>query len=75
MDGLERLIEGRTTFVIAHRLATVRNADLVAVVQEGRLVETGTPAQLLAGDTIFAALARTQTLIDQRRPRSSVTRR
>jgi ATP-binding cassette subfamily B protein/subfamily B ATP-binding cassette protein MsbA len=75
MDGLERLIEGRTTFVIAHRLATVRNADLVAVVQEGRLVETGTPAQLLAGDTIFAALARTQTLIDHRRPRSSVTRR
>jgi ATP-binding cassette subfamily B protein/subfamily B ATP-binding cassette protein MsbA len=63
MEGLERLMEGRTAFVIAHRLATVRNADMVAVLQDGRLVETGPPAQLLAGDTVFAALARTQTLV------------
>jgi ATP-binding cassette subfamily B protein/subfamily B ATP-binding cassette protein MsbA len=71
MDGFERLMEGRTTFIIAHRLATVRNADLVAVLQEGRLVETGPPADLLVGDSVFAALARTQTLMDGGRARPS----
>ena len=62
MQGLSRLMEGRTAFVIAHRLATVRNADLVVVMTDGRVVEVGSPAELLAGDSVFAELARTQAL-------------
>ena len=65
MEGLEHLMEGRTAFVIAHRLATVRHADLVAVIRDGGVVELGPPAELLAGDTIFAELARTQALLGE----------
>jgi ATP-binding cassette subfamily B protein len=62
MNGIERLLRGRTAFIIAHRLATVRHADLVAVVDGGRLVELGPPAELLARGGRFALLARTQSL-------------
>src|SRR5207245_9127384 len=62
MEGLEHLMEGRTAFVIAHRLATVRHADLAAVIRDGGGGELGPPAQLLAGATIFSDLARTQAL-------------
>jgi ABC-type multidrug transport system fused ATPase/permease subunit len=62
MLGIERLLAGRTAFIIAHRLATVRHADLVAVFDQGRLVELGRPDDLLAGPTKFAELARTQSL-------------
>jgi ATP-binding cassette subfamily B protein len=41
-DALDRLMEGRTTLVIAHRLATVRKADRIVVMDEGRIVEEGT---------------------------------
>ena len=51
--------------MIAHRLATVRHADLVAVIRDGGVVELGPPAELLAGDTIFAELARTQALLGE----------
>lgn len=57
LDGaLERLMEGRTVVVIAHRLTTAERADLVAVVDEGRLVETGTHAALVARGGRYAAL-------------------
>ncbi len=46
-NGLARLLEGRTAFVIAHRLNTVRNADLIVVVEEGRIVERGSHADLI----------------------------
>ena len=45
--SLEELSEGRTTLVIAHRLSTIRGADLIAVVEDGRVVEQGTHDELL----------------------------
>ena len=46
LEALERLMEGRTTFIIAHRLSTVRRADRVVVLENGRIVETGNPQDL-----------------------------
>jgi ATP-binding cassette subfamily B protein len=55
--ALDRLMQGRTTIVVAHRLSTVRRADRVAVVDHGRLVELGTHAELVATGGRYAALA------------------
>ncbi len=46
-EALERLMQNRTVFIIAHRLATVRRADRILVLEQGRLVESGTHAELL----------------------------
>ena len=54
--ALERLMAGRTVVVIAHRLTTAERADLVAVVDEGRLVEMGTHAELVAREGRYAEL-------------------
>jgi ATP-binding cassette, subfamily B, bacterial MsbA len=59
-DALAVLMKGRTTFVIAHRLSTVRNADRILVLDEGRIVEEGTHTQLLAAGGLYADLAERQ---------------
>ena len=46
-EALDRLMENRTTLVIAHRLSTIKNADLIAVMHEGRIVESGTHDELM----------------------------
>jgi ATP-binding cassette subfamily B protein len=60
--ALEEVMRGRTTFVIAHRLATVRNADRILVLDKGRVVEGGTFDELVAKGGAFAELARAQFL-------------
>jgi len=60
-EALERLLEGRTAIIIAHRLATIRNVDCIYVLDEGRVVEKGTHDELsLKEDGIYSALARLQ---------------
>ncbi|MDH3977120.1 MAG: lipid A export permease/ATP-binding protein MsbA [Gammaproteobacteria bacterium] len=59
-QALERLMQNRTTFVIAHRLSTVENADRIIVMSEGRIIESGTHAELLAHGGEYAQLYRSQ---------------
>ena len=59
-QALERLTRGRTTLVIAHRLATVRDADLIYVLEEGRVIEQGNHDELLARGGLYANLCRLQ---------------
>jgi ATP-binding cassette subfamily B protein/subfamily B ATP-binding cassette protein MsbA len=56
MEALARLTAGRTTLVIAHRLSTVRRADLVAVVDNGRVVEAGTHEELMGRGGVYRKL-------------------
>jgi len=58
--ALDTALHGRTAFVIAHRLSTVRGADVILVVDGGRVVEQGTHADLLARGGLYADLYRTQ---------------
>ena len=59
--GLARLLEGRTTFVVAHRLSTVVRADRIVVLRDGRIVESGTHGSLLREGGHYAALVHLQT--------------
>jgi ATP-binding cassette, subfamily B, bacterial len=60
-EALERLVRGRTTFVIAHRLATVVNADRILVLKDGRIAESGTHHELMARGDYYAWLVNRQT--------------
>ena len=62
--ALDAALEGRTSLVIAHRLSTVRNADQILVLDEGRIVQSGTHSELLAEGGLYADLYRTQFVDD-----------
>jgi subfamily B ATP-binding cassette protein MsbA len=59
-SALEQLLRNRTTFVIAHRLSTIEHADLIVVMQDGAIVESGTHAQLVAKSQVYAQLHQLQ---------------
>lgn len=59
-QALEQLMEGRTTLVIAHRLSTIKNADRILVIDQGRIVESGTHEQLFAARGVYYHLYQTQ---------------
>ena len=65
MEGLNQLMVGRTTFIIAHRLSTVREADMILVLRSGEIVESGNFAELVHAGGAFASLYRTQFGLDE----------
>jgi ABC-type multidrug transport system fused ATPase/permease subunit len=65
LDALDRLVEGRTTFLIAHRLSTLRHVDFVLVLDRGGVLESGTPDELIARDGLYARLHGLQSGVDR----------
>jgi ATP-binding cassette subfamily B protein/subfamily B ATP-binding cassette protein MsbA len=59
-EALDHLLQNRTSFVIAHRLSTVRRADLICVLQNGQIIERGKHAELLANGGLYARLCQAQ---------------
>jgi len=73
--ALDEVMKGRTTFVIAHRLATIRNATRISVFSDGRIVETGTYDELVRSGGFFAELVQAQFGAHQSPPSASVKAR
>ena len=59
-EALEHLMKERTTLVVAHRLSTIRNADLICVMHEGKIVETGKHEELIKRDGYYRRLVEMQ---------------
>jgi ATP-binding cassette, subfamily B, bacterial len=73
LEALERLMEGRTTFMVAHRLSTIRDADLILVVNHGEIVEQGTHDELLAHGGLYTELHEAQHGSSRRRAAAAVS--
>jgi subfamily B ATP-binding cassette protein MsbA len=64
-DALSRLMLNRTTFVVAHRLSTIKEADLILVLEDGAIVQTGTHAQLVTQNGVYKRLYDAQSFIPE----------
>ena len=71
-QALNRLIKGRTTFIITHRLPIIQNADLILMLQDGELVEQGTHNELIARNGIYKEVYESQLLISHESGEDSV---
>uniref|UniRef100_A0A9I9DPG3 ABC transporter B family member 19 n=1 Tax=Cucumis melo TaxID=3656 RepID=A0A9I9DPG3_CUCME len=74
-EALDRLMVGRTTVVVAHRLSTIRNVDSIAVIQQGQVVETGTHDELITKSGAYSSLIRFQEMVRNREFSNPSTRR
>ncbi len=63
--ALDTLMQGRTTFIIAHRIQTLERADKILVLQEGRIIEEGTHGQLIQGQGFYKNVFELQTRIEE----------
>ncbi len=61
-EALDKATSGRTTLIVAHRLSTIRDADLIVAMEHGEVIEMGTHNELLAKNGLYASLVRAQTL-------------
>ena len=59
-EAFDKLMEGRTSFVVAHRLSTIRNADLILVMRDGKIIEQGSHEELLAKGGFYHTLYNSQ---------------
>ncbi|MFC2055959.1 ABC transporter ATP-binding protein [Chloroflexota bacterium] len=63
-QALDKLIEGRTTFIITHRLPIIKNADLILMLKDGQIVERGKHSELMAGEGLYYQIYQSQLLVD-----------
>jgi ATP-binding cassette subfamily B protein/subfamily B ATP-binding cassette protein MsbA len=74
LEAMRRLMQGRTTLIIAHRLSTIRDADQIAVMDAGRIVELGTHEELMRRDGIYARFCNVQNVTVNERQRAEAQR-
>jgi ABC-type multidrug transport system fused ATPase/permease subunit len=67
-DALENLMEGRTTFIITHRLSTIRKADMIVMMERGRIIEMGTHDELLESGGLYTDIHATLTEMELAAP-------
>jgi ATP-binding cassette subfamily B multidrug efflux pump len=72
LSGLKHVLRSRTSIIIAHRVATVKDADLIVVMDEGRIVEQGTHAELIACRGLYAHMVDRELLADDQPPAEAI---